>query len=227
MSKSVFKRNEYKYIITEEQYDSIIETIESRLRADVYGETTIQSLYFDTDDYRLIRTSIEKPDYKEKLRLRSYGLAKEDGEVFLELKKKCSGVVFKRRIQTTEKEIAVCELNNSQIAKEIEYFISFYGKISPKMLILYDRTAYFGEGELRVTFDRNARYRTDRLSLSAGLDGVPLFDDEKIIMEIKSVMAIPLWLVKLLSKNKIYKTSYSKYGEAYKKELNKKKEIEL
>ena len=100
MSKSVFKRNEYKYIITEEQYDSIIETIESRLRADVYGETTIQSLYFDTDDYRLIRTSIEKPDYKEKLRLRSYGLAKEDGEVFWNSRKNvrewCSKGVFKR-----------------------------------------------------------------------------------------------------------------------------------
>lgn len=103
MSKSVFKRNEYKYIITEEQYDSIIETIESRLRADVYGETTIQSLYFDTDDYRLIRTSIEKPDYKEKLRLRSYGLAKEDGEVFLELKKKCSGVVLKKAYSNDRK----------------------------------------------------------------------------------------------------------------------------
>lgn len=155
------------------------------------------------------------------MRMRSYGLAPEDGEVFLELKKKCSGVVFKRRIKTTEKTVALCELKNSQIAKEIEYFFAFYGKLTPKMLILYDRTAFFGDGELRVTFDKNVRYRTERLTLSDGLDGKPLFEESRIIMEIKSVMAIPVWLVRLLSDNKIYKTSYSKYGEAYKKEILK------
>lgn len=218
MSKSVFKREEYKYILTEDQFGSLIDSIKAHLRPDSYGETTIQSLYFDTDDYRLIRRSIEKPEYKEKMRLRSYGLATEDDEVFLELKKKYSGVVFKRRIKTTEKAVAVSELRNSQIAKEIEYFFAFYGKLSPKMLILYDRIAFFGDGELRVTFDKNVRYRTERLTLSDGLDGIPLFDEPRIIMEIKCVMAMPLWLVRLLSDNKIYKTSFSKYGEAYKKE---------
>lgn len=221
MSKSVFKREEYKYILTENQFGSLIDCIKARLHPDAYGETTIQSLYFDTDDYRLIRRSVEKPEYKEKMRLRSYGLATEDGDVFLELKKKYSGVVFKRRIKTTEKAVAVSELQNSQIAKEIAYFFAFYGKLSPKMLILYDRIAFFGDGELRVTFDKNIRYRTERLTLSDGLDGISLFDEPKIIMEIKSVMAIPVWLVRLLSENKIYKTSFSKYGEAYKKELLK------
>ncbi len=216
MNICVFKRYELKYLLTLTQYYNVLKEAKDNLIMDRHGESTIQSLYYDTDDFRLIRRSLEKPEYKEKLRLRSYGLANENDTIFMELKRKCSGVVYKRRIEISSNAIKDNDLGNNQISKEIVYFMNFYKNLRPKMLLLYDRIAYFGEGDLRITFDRNIRYRTDRLSLSAGLDGTPIFDNEKILMEIKTGTSIPLWLVQILSKEQITKTSFSKYGEAYK-----------
>lgn len=221
MNICVFQRYELKYILTKKQYANILNETRQYLKADEHGKSTIQSLYYDTDDFRLIRHSLEKPKYKEKLRLRSYGLAKENDTVFLELKKKCNGIVFKRRIETTIKLLDNNVLGNNQISNEIAYFTEFYQNLNPKMLLLYDRTAYFGDGDLRVTFDNNIRYRTDRLSLSEGLDGIPLQSEDIVLMEIKTGTAIPIWLAKILDKEKIYKTSFSKYGEAYKIEYLK------
>ncbi len=219
MNICVFQRYEFKYLLSASQYCNLLREASPYLTADSHGKSTVQSLYYDTDDYRLIRRSLEKPDYKEKLRLRSYGLAREGDAVFLELKKKCCGVVYKRRIETSVKDIKENRLGEGQISREIEYFNLFYRGLSPKMLLLYDRAAYFGKDDLRVTFDSNIRYRTDRLSLSAGLDGTPVINDGRILMEIKTDTAIPLWLAKILSREKIVNTSFSKYGEAYKAEL--------
>ena len=147
------------------------------LEEDQYGPTTIQSLYFDTPTNRLIRNSIDKPLYKEKIRLRSYGLCTSSSNVFLELKKKSSGIVFKRRIKIKEKEafdflIDRIKPNDSQITNEIDYFVSFYGTLNPSFLILYDRTAYLEKGTtLRITFDQNIRYRRKELNLHTSLDG--------------------------------------------------------
>lgn len=218
----VFKRYELKYVLTPTQYEAVLARAAAHLRPDEYGRTAIQSLYYDTDDFRLIRRSIEKPEYKEKLRLRSYGLAGADDRVFLELKKKCSGVVYKRRIETTPRALANGETNGGQIGREIDYFEKFYGDVSPKALLIYDREAYFGEGDLRVTFDHNVRYRTEALTLGAGLYGAPLFSRGEVLMEIKTGAAIPLWLTKILSEERIYKTSFSKYGAAYEREAEKK-----
>lgn len=222
MSISVFKRYELKYVLTKKQYLNIIQEINKMLIPDKYGKSTIQSLYYDRDDNLLIRRSIEKPEYKEKIRLRSYGLVSNNDFVYLELKKKCQGVVFKRRIQIKLKDAINNKLDDSQISKEIKYFINFYKPLKPKMLLLYDRTAYFGDDELRITFDENIRYRTNRLALDEGLDGNSLHQNDIVLMEIKMVKAMPLWLARLLDKEKIYKTSFSKYGEAYKKEVLKK-----
>lgn len=219
MSISVFKRYELKYVLTKRQYFNIIDEIKKNLIPDKYGKSTIQSLYYDRDDNLLIRRSIEKPEYKEKIRLRSYGLVTNNDKVYLELKKKCQGVVFKRRIEIKLADACVHNLDDSQISREIKYFMDYYKSLKPKMLLLYDRTAYFGEDELRITFDENIRYRTNRLALNEGLDGNSLNQRDIILMEIKMIKAMPMWLSKLLDKEKIYKTSFSKYGEAYKKEL--------
>lgn len=221
MSISVFKRYELKYVLTKKQYLNIISEIRKKLVPDKYGKSTIQSLYFDRDDHLLIRRSIEKPVYKEKIRLRSYGLVTSDDLVYLELKKKCEGVVFKRRIGIKLKDASINKLDDSQISREIKYFMNYYKPLKPKMLLLYDRTAYFGEDELRITFDENIRYRTNRLTLDDGLDGKSLNQNDMILMEIKMSKAMPIWLATLLDKEKIYKTSFSKYGEAYKKEILK------
>ncbi|MDE5593815.1 MAG: polyphosphate polymerase domain-containing protein [Clostridiales bacterium] len=218
----VFKRYEYKYLLTAEQYFAVLNEIEKRMTADKYGKSTIQSLYYDTDDFLLARRSLEKPKYKEKLRMRSYRQAKGDDEVFLELKKKYDGVVFKRRIQLTASQAErglfdYVRAQDEQIAKEIAYAIDLYKTLAPRILLLYDRTAYFDKDDssVRVTFDTNIRYRTDRLTLCGGTDGKPVRNDGKILMEIKAGASIPLWLCRLVSSLGIRKTSFSKYGTAY------------
>lgn len=232
MSIKVFKRVEYKYLIDENQYNDLLDEIRLHLKSDKHGMTTIQSLYFDTDNRLLIRRSIEKPKYKEKIRLRSYGLADDDKKVFLELKKKANGVVYKRRISTKERDAFSFILSgklpdSSQITKEIDYFIKMYSSLEPSMLVLYDRTAFVDpNSNLRITFDRNVRYRTERLNLHSDLDGELILKNGEILMEVKSDYAIPLWFVKKLSQNRVYKRSFSKYGEAYCKELIKKKNKE-
>jgi hypothetical protein len=225
MVSYVFKRYENKYILTPQQYEAILQEVEKRMDPDEFGETTIQSLYYDTPNARLVRTSIEKPKFKEKIRVRSYGLATKDSKVYVELKRKSQGVVYKRRLSAKEDEsISFYENKHSfgdgQIAKEIDYFKNYYGKLQPYILILYDRIAFKKrEIDLRITFDRNTRYRATRLTLSDGLDGTLLLEPGHVLMEIKSSLGFPRWLVDLLNEQKSYKRSFSKVGEAHKREL--------
>ncbi len=216
------KRFELKYIISEEQRLYLLEALKGHLEVDEYGLTSIASIYYDTPDYRLIRTSIEKPPFKEKIRLRSYGLAKPGGKVFLELKRKTAGIVYKRRVVTTEE--AVNRFFNyegditadGQIAREITYFRDYYDRLVPAILIIYDRTAYFQpNGSIRLTIDQNPRYRTKDLNLSTSMDGELILPKGYSILEIKVQEAMPLWLTEILSKGKIYKNSFSKVGGAY------------
>lgn len=230
MAILTFKRTEIKYRITKEQYFRLLDFIQDKMVEDKHGKVTVQSLYIDTENSMLIRRSIEKPEYKEKIRLRGYNLLKPGDTCFLELKKKYKKVVYKRRIKITEEQCLKWletkeKQKDSQIGKEIDYFINFYETLKPAMLLLYDRVAYVDKkSDLRITFDTNVRYRTEDLTLTKSLDGTLLLDDDSVIMEIKSSLAFPLWLVRKLSEEKIYKTSFSKYGTAYKKLLKEEKE---
>jgi len=222
--EGVFERVEYKYVLSISQYNSIIDEINKHFTIDKYGESTIQSLYFDTDDFILARRSIEHPIYKEKLRLRSYGLSSNIDKVYLEIKKKYDGIVYKRRVKINENDVEPLlnqeKDNLSQIEKEIAYLSDLYKGIKPKMLIIYDRVAMIGnDNEIRLTFDKNARYRDSDLNLHTNLTGKNIFDNGEILMEIKTNKPIPLWFCKLLSVNKIYKTTFSKYGTIYKNKL--------
>lgn len=220
--QTVFERTEKKYIITLSQRKRLLEYIGSYIKDDEYGESTVCSLYFDTDDYRLIRNSLDKPVYKEKLRLRSYSTPKNNSNVFLELKKKYNGVVYKRR-RTLKCTDAMNYVNrgilpdNSQIMKEIDASSKFYGGLEPKMFIGYDRTAFYSrtDHELRITFDRNVRFRCEELDLRAGSYGERILPQNLCIMEIKALYAMPLWLTKALTDLEIFPGSFSKYGTAY------------
>ncbi|MBQ9674064.1 MAG: polyphosphate polymerase domain-containing protein [Ruminococcus sp.] len=222
-SIAVFERTEKKYILTLDQKQALLSLIEKRLGTDKYSVSTVCSLYFDTPDYRLIRTSIDKPIYKEKLRLRSYFTPDKNTTVFLELKKKYRGVVYKRR-ETMKYDKAMRYINHgekpkdTQIMREIDYAMQFYNNLAPRMLIAYDRNAYFGleDKNLRITFDMNLRYRDYELDLSLGDYGKPIVDNNICIMEIKALKAMPLWLTEALSSLNIYPGSFSKYGTAYK-----------
>ena len=223
---AVMKRYEIKYIITDEQEEFLKRKLKGRLFVDQFGKTSIASLYYDTPDYRLIRTSNEKPMFKEKIRLRSYGLASDNSPVFLELKRKAFGVVYKRRIESTIPEIEsffdgdVECFRDGQINREIVSFCSQNPELNPACLIIYDRTAYYEPtGELRLTIDNNPRFRMDDLDLRVSMDGESLLPDGYSILEVKVQGAMPLWLSHILNEGKIYKTSFSKYGEAYKRLL--------
>ena len=225
---SVMKRYELKFYLNKEQLAYFQESIKEHMKIDKYGLTSIASLYYDTPDYRLITRSIEKPKFKEKLRLRSYGLAKDDTPTFLEVKRKFDGIVYKRRITLLEAEaedlIETHERNDrSQISRELEAFLDTYKKLEPKYLIIYDRSAYYQENsDLRITIDMNPRYRTTDLNLHTSMEGEPLLEEGGAILEVKVQNSIPLWLTKILTEGKIYQTSFSKVGTAHKKELAKR-----
>lgn len=226
ITDSVFQRIEKKYLLSKEQYLMLGKTLAHQISIDQYGRHTILNIYYDTDHDDLIRHSIEKPPYKEKLRLRSYGIPSSNDLVYLELKKKWDKTVYKRRVALTLFQ-AENYLNahihpnqDDQILREIDYFIDFY-QPTPKCFLAYDRIACFSHSDpnLRITFDANIRSRKDHLHLSEGDDGHLFFSDQEIIMEIKIPGAIPLWLSAILSELKIYPISFSKYGKIYKHDL--------
>ena len=219
--KNCFERYEKKYRLTAEQQRLVLEGMRPYMKKDVYGAYTICNIYYDTDDWRLIRASLEKPVYKEKLRVRSYGVPDENGRVFVELKKKYDGVVYKRRITTEAREAAPflagsVPNGHGQIGQEILWFQQFYGA-KPKVFIAYDRLAFAGidDPELRITFDTNLRWRDTALDLRLGDYGAPITDPGMILMEIKLPGVCPLWLSQLLSRAEVFPTSFSKYGYCY------------
>lgn len=218
----IFKRTEKKYRVNLGEKNLLIDEISEHLIPDPHGKSTVCSLYLDTPNFLLIRNSIDAKTYKEKLRLRCYGTPEKSDKVFLEIKKKFKGVVYKRRVAMTLED-AYQYLNNnqkpeeSQIMSEIDYTMGFYRHPTPKALIAYEREAYFVKGfpNLRITFDSNVRYRTGNLLLEQGSEGKPILPKGEYILEIKTDGAMPIWLSHALDKYGIFPKSFSKYGTAY------------
>lgn len=223
---NVFKRYELKYIINEVQKDEVMKEVRKRMSPDPHGESTIRNIYFDTPTYLLIRNSIDKPVYKEKFRMRSYSTTKPNTPVFAEIKKKYKSVVYKRRLDITAAESEEFIVSgklpcDTQIAREINQFFKVYEALTPKLFISYDRKAFY-DGEFKATFDENICYRTEDISLSQEPGGKNILPDGYTLMELKTPEAIPLWMTEILTRNRIFKTSFSKYGEAYKIMLKEK-----
>ncbi len=231
MITEVFNRNEIKYILSKDALSELTPLLEEHMNIDIYnkdGKTyPISNLYFDTPSDELIIKSLEKPVYKEKLRLRSYGQAKPGDTVYLELKKKFKGTVTKRRTPMTLEEAYSFIQNgkepdsehiNIQVFNEIKDILSRY-QLKPKVFISYDRLAYFekNNSDFRLTIDQNILGRRDNLSLETEAYGDYIFKKEMYLMEAKALYAFPLWFVHFLSKNKIFPSSFSKYGNEYMK----------
>ena len=217
-----FQRVEVKYLLTPAQYGAIRRGMEPYVRPDVYSRYTISSIYCDTEDFALVRASLEKPVYKEKLRLRSYGVPGSRDTAFVELKKKYDGVVYKRRVTVNAAEAAACVCigklrRDDQISREINWFLHVW-QPKPAAFIGYDREAWSGreDDELRITFDTNLRGRCWDLDLRSGSFGELILPSDSILMELKFTGGAPLWLSHLLSENGVYPTSFSKYGTYYK-----------
>lgn len=220
----VFKRYEMKYLISGKLRRDLQPLLDEYMVPDVHGRNVTCSLYFDTPFFLLARRSAEHPVYKEKVRLRSYGVTEDSTKVFLELKKKYEGVVYKRRIGMSQKEadeyIAFGRMNfDNQITREIDYCFKLYEGLAPACLISYQREAFYGKDnhDFRITFDDTILYRNENLSLREGIYGEKIIGDDDVLMEVKTASSVPLWLVHFLSEHNIYKTSFSKYGTAYRK----------
>lgn len=231
MAIKSFKRYEKKYILTMEQYNKLLPKIYEYMDEDKHCKMgknySIYNIYYDTENNDVIRHSISKPYYKEKLRLRSYKVPKKlDDQVFLEIKKKINGIVNKRRISLTLGEAYKFfeegirpnfnDYINNQVMNEIEYYLK-NNKVKPNVYISYSRKAFFGkeDNDFRVTFDNNIIARRDNLHLEKGSFGYDILDPDKFLMEVKILGAIPLWFTSILSELKIYNTHYSKYGNEY------------
>ncbi|MBQ6413408.1 MAG: polyphosphate polymerase domain-containing protein [Ruminococcus sp.] len=219
----IFQRVEKKYMLTREQYEYLINAISPYMAPDQYGETEIRNIYFDNADNELIETSLLKPTYKEKLRLRSYGVPKMDSTVFFEIKKKYRGIVYKRRISMKLKEAyayidggKLPESIEGNIPTEIDYMMNRYS-LTPKAFISYKRVAWTCESDpdLRITFDRDITSRYDDTRLESTADGHKILPKDTVLMEIKIPGAMPLWLAHILSEKNIFPHSFSKFGTAH------------
>lgn len=240
MAIEVFNRYENKYFVSEVTLSRVLAEVERHMTPDKFNRDrktySISNIYFDTTDSRLIRTSLEKPKYKEKLRLRAYGVPDKDDLAFLEMKKKYNGLVNKRRtkipLQTGYQfvsnggVVSITEGMNPQVVREIACMIQRYEPLEPKVMIAYDRLAYFEKGnpDLRISFDTNIRSRRNDLRLEEGNDGALLVPKGTWLMEVKTASAAPLWLSDLLARERIYKKSFSKYGCEYKQYISSYKE---
>ncbi len=236
MATEVFNRHESKFLINEDQFLHIERKLAEYMEPDEYNRTygfyTISNLYFDTKDNHLIRNSLSKPKYKEKLRLRAYGVPGEDEKVYLEIKKKVCGLVNKRRTPLKLKEAyafvytgikpEVREYMNRQVVNEIDYLLKIYD-LEPKLYLAYDRKAMFSREnrDLRITFDTNIRSRRTDLKLESGDDGAGMLEKGWWLMEVKAEKCIPLWLAKLLSEHRVFRSSFSKYGTEHQRMLLK------
>ena len=236
MAIEVFNRYENKFMMNTETYEKVLRTLDEYMELDEYNKKhdfyTIANIYYDTDDHHLIRKSLSKPKYKEKLRLRAYGVPSLDDKVYLEIKKKVFGLVNKRRTKlvlseaydfvSTGQKPELKKYMNRQVMNEIEYFLSVYD-LEPKLYLAYDRKAYFGRDnrDLRITFDTNIRTRREDLRLELGDHGEQLLDKDVWLMEVKAEKTIPIWLTRMLSEYKLYKKSFSKYGTEFKTMISK------
>ncbi len=233
MAISTFMRKELKYMLSMEQYEALLVEIHKYMIPDKFcvggKDYGIYNLYYDTPDDYLIRTSLEKPRYKEKIRLRSYySPANPDDKVFLEIKKKVNGIVTKRRVTLTlaesdaymlhrQKPVDMSKYLQRQIFSELDVFMNSYYDIKPKQYISYQRSAFFGKDDpdFRLTFDRQLTERRYDLSLSLPSYGAQIIAPNQRLMEVKIAGAMPIWLAEAMSRLQIYKISFSKYGRAY------------
>lgn len=230
MAASVFTRYEKKYFVSEDTYRLLTARLASQMEKDCYVKDrefyTIANIYFDTAQNELVRISNSKPKYKEKLRLRSYGVPTAGSKVYLEIKKKVYGSVNKRRASMTLAEAEAFlsggirpdqqKYIDRQVLNEVEYLLERFD-LEPKVYLAYDRKAYYAKDDstLRITFDRNIRTRRHDLSLDLGDYGTPLLRPGIWLMEIKAEKTVPIWLTSLLSELQIYPASFSKYGTEY------------
>lgn len=222
-----FERIEKKFWMSAKQYQALLPLFDEKMNRDRFGESTICNIYYDTPDYTLIRRSIERPLFKEKLRLRSYGIPGNDDMVFVEIKRKLNGIGYKRRISVPFGEAKKLlrgepiQCDNPQIEEELLAFVERYHP-QPMVYLTYQRYAMTAKDdpEFRVTIDRNLQYRMSEVEKPSEDGMTPIMEDESLVlMEIKALGSIPQWLTDEMSRLKICQAPFSKVGSCYTKHI--------
>lgn len=217
----VFKRYETKFLLTRDQRDALEEVAAARMRPDEHGPATVRNVYYDTPTALLARRSAEHPAYKEKIRTRCYGAPHPFDPVFVELKKKYRGVVYKRRCELAPSDarelLAGRGRPSTQIERELDWTCRRYEDLRATAYLAYDRVAYFArdDRDLRMTFDENVRVRWDDVCLTGPDTGSRVLDEGLCVLEVKTSKALPIWLVRYLEGIGARKTGFSKYGRAW------------
>ena len=224
----VFQRKEIKYRVSKTTIDSFLTQVQNYFESDERGTTLVSSLYFDTRENAIISRSLEKPTYKEKLRIRAYGQTTDDSEVFIELKKKFKGIVYKRRVSASLSD-ALLFMAGSDLELDDRNYLEIKScrdryidrDLAPKMIIATNRISLFSNdgSDIRMTVDLDARYKTTDLDLRSTEDFEMLLGDDECILEIKAAKFMPRWLVDALKDNDMYPQSCSKYGLAHTKAM--------
>ena len=221
---SIFQRKEIKYLLTRTQFNILIQSIRERIVEEEYHKYKICNIYYDTKNYDLFRKSCEKPPFKEKLRLRSYGTPKKGDMVFLEVKKKYKGIVYKRRIDLPIENAydfidyqSLRDKSDNINQREIVFFLERY-RLLPQVYLSYDREAYLWKDnpDFRLTFDTNIKYRLEDVRLEDGDEGTYIFDEDYVLMEVKCLNSLPLEFTSVLNEIGAYSISFSKIGTVFK-----------
>ena len=231
-----FKRIEKKYIVDKEDLDRLLEDLREYLVEDDFPNSSITNIYFDTEDFQVIRDSIAKKNEREKIRMRTYATdPKPSSQVFLELKKKdAQGIGHKFRLATNLGDIQIFMGNgdtvhvpseNKQLVDELSQLRDKYQGLDARMYIFYNRFSLKEkhtikkqpQTKIRITIDQNLTYRDYDVDILSGVYGNKLVGEGKVVMEIKTPGEQPLWLKTILEKHGIEPKSFSKYGTAYRK----------
>lgn len=227
--QSAFNRYEQKFLIPIDQIDHIKEQIGPYVTQDdnaSLSHYTICNIYYDTTNDEIIKRSVSKPMFKEKLRLRCYGEPKQGDIMFLEIKKKLNGFVNKRRTSISYEDACMLihekvmpikkSYHNSQVLNEIYFYVK-NKQLIPRISLSYDREAYYAidDESIRLTFDYNMTSRRDNVNLGRTHEDTLIVQDERAILEVKTTGALPLWLTNILTANQIYPNSFSKYGTEF------------
>lgn len=228
---STFERMEKKTTLPTAYVDELKARIEPYMEADPHNiggkPYMICNLYYDSADDHVIRESVQLPKYKEKLRLRSYGVPTADSKVFLELKKKLNGVGTKRRTK-----LRLCEAEefletgrhpeelsyiDEQVLREIDYYRS-HETVEPRVYVSYLRNAYHGKEDpsFRLTFDSDILTRRHDLRLELGRYGTPILSEGTTLLEIKFAGAVPFWFCRVMSDFGLSFHTFSKVGTDFK-----------
>lgn len=225
ITQKAFKRVETKYLVPQEQLPNLLQDLEIHMQTDDFAQSTITSLYFDTEDFQMIQDSLAKKYGKEKLRLRTYANNPSlESPAFLEIKQKMAGVGYKYRVKTTPHEAFLAlvdpELSVSHDKRMETQLVTLqerYGTLSPRMLITYNRLSFKGKADatIRVTLDSDLNYAEVRNLTLTSATVTPLLPQNQLIMEIKVADQLPAWLQTILTKYNLERASFSKYGQAY------------